>query len=199
MTTDQKLPKLLRKPSTIANFSFFSHSSEELAEFIYRARAIITRSLYIYCPIFEDHFFDFKWGFSENSVLCIVSNLEGVMYVTSYVPRCNRVKFYCLTCNPSIYNIIRWFAGPMGQTNRRPSVWCSKYFFSIDSGHSKLFIFIFVISLKNTKINWNDFCRELCKILWKKTNTWNIRRLVNDSFVPSGRRTSLLNCKLTDF
>ena len=27
--------------------------------------------------------------------------------------------------NPSIYNIIRWFSGPMGQ----PSVWYSKYFF----------------------------------------------------------------------
>ena len=30
--------------------------------------------------------------------------------------------------NPSIYNIIRWFAGPMGQTTRRSSVWCSKYY-----------------------------------------------------------------------
>ena len=26
------------------------------------------------------------------------------------------------TKNPSIYNIIRWFAGPMGQTTRQPSV-----------------------------------------------------------------------------
>ena len=33
----------------------------------------------------------------------MVSNLEGVMYVTSYVPRCiNRVKFYCLTCNSDL-------------------------------------------------------------------------------------------------
>ena len=31
--------------------------------------------------------------------------------------------------NPSIYNIIRWVAWTMGQTNRRPSVWCSKYYF----------------------------------------------------------------------
>ena len=30
----------------------------------------------------------------------------------------------------TIYNIIRWFAGPMGQTTRRPSVWRYKFFFS---------------------------------------------------------------------
>ena len=31
--------------------------------------------------------------------------------------------------NPTICNIIHWFAGPMGQMTRRPSIWCSKYFF----------------------------------------------------------------------
>ena len=31
--------------------------------------------------------------------------------------------------NPSIYNIIRWFAVTMGQTTRWPSIWCSKYYF----------------------------------------------------------------------
>ena len=30
--------------------------------------------------------------------------------------------------NPSIYNILRWVAWTMEQTNRRPKVWCSKYF-----------------------------------------------------------------------
>ena len=29
----------------------------------------------------------------------------------------------------STYNMIRWFAGPMGQRTHRPSVWCSKYYF----------------------------------------------------------------------
>ena len=33
----------------------------------------------------------------------------------------------------------------------------------------------------------------------KKKNTWNIRRLIDDSFVPSARRTSVLNCKSLDF
>ena len=31
--------------------------------------------------------------------------------------------------NSSIYNIIRWVAWTMGQMNRRPSVWCSKFYF----------------------------------------------------------------------
>ena len=36
---------------------------------IYRTRAVITRGLYIYYPILEDHFFVFKEVLSENSVL----------------------------------------------------------------------------------------------------------------------------------
>ena len=53
--------------------------------------------------------------------------------------------------NPSIYNIIHWVAWTMGQTNRRPRERCSNYYsfiLFIDLGHSKLFIFIFVILLK---------------------------------------------------
>ena len=34
------------------------------------------------------------------------------------------------TKNPSIYNVLRWVAWTMGQTNCRPSIWCSKYYFS---------------------------------------------------------------------
>ena len=34
---------------------------------------------------------------------------------------------------------------------------------------------------------------------YEKKNTWNIRRLVDDSFVPSSKRPSVLYCKLTDF
>ena len=35
----------------------------------YRTRAIMSRGLYIFYPIFKDHFFVFKEVFSENSVL----------------------------------------------------------------------------------------------------------------------------------
>ena len=31
--------------------------------------------------------------------------------------------------NPSIFNIIRWLAVPLGRTTHRPSVWCSKHYF----------------------------------------------------------------------
>ena len=31
--------------------------------------------------------------------------------------------------NPTIYNIIHWFAGSLGQMTCQPSVWCSKYYF----------------------------------------------------------------------
>ena len=33
----------------------------------------------------------------------------------------------------------------------------------------------------------------------KKNNAWNIRRLVDESFVPASQRTSVLYCRLTDF
>ena len=36
---------------------------------IYRTRAIISHVLYIFYPIFQDHFFVFKEVFSENFVL----------------------------------------------------------------------------------------------------------------------------------
>ena len=39
-------------------------------------------------------------------------------------------RFFYIFWNPTICNIIRWFAGPMGQITRRPSVWLSKHFFS---------------------------------------------------------------------
>ena len=66
------------------------------------------------------------------------------------------------TWNPTIYNIIRWFAGLLGRMTRGPSVWCSKHYFFIISygliGHSKLFILIFE---NYKKINWDNFCKEL--------------------------------------
>ena len=43
------------------------------------------------------------------------------------------------------------------------------------------------------------FAKNYARFFEKKNNTWNIRRLVDDSFVPSARRTSILNCKLADF
>ena len=69
----------------------------------------------------------------------------------------------------------RWVAGPIGQMNRQPSVWCSKYIFFrlfISLGHSKLFTFIFVFFYKNKQIDWKYFCKEFCKKSWKKIILW---------------------------
>ena len=49
----------------------------------------------------------------------------------------------------------------------------------------KTLYFYFCKVIKNKKINWKDFCKEFCKKLWKKNHTWNIRRLVNETIVPS--------------
>ena len=38
------------------------------------------------------------------------------------------MRFVILKIRQSKINS-RWVAGPIGQTNRRPSVWCSKYYF----------------------------------------------------------------------
>ena len=57
--------------------------------------------------------------------------------------------------NPSIYNIIRWFAGPMGQTTRQPSVWCSKYYFftkNLQNSLQKPFQFFFFNKITKMKI-----------------------------------------------
>ena len=57
--------------------------------------------------------------------------------------------------NPSIYNIIRWVAWTMGQTNHRPSIWCSKYYYffhdSFQNSLQKSFQFIFLYLLSNYK------------------------------------------------
>ena len=43
-----------------------------------------------------------------------------------------------------------------------------------------------------------NFCKEFCKKLWKN-NTWNIRCLDDESFVPGNQQTSVLYCRLSDF
>ena len=43
------------------------------------------------------------------------------------------------------------------------------------------------------------FLQRILQKIMKKNITWNIRRLDDDSFVPSSKRPSVLYCKLTDF
>ena len=57
-------------------------------------------------------------------------------------------------------------------------------------------IIFFIISYKLRALK---SCKEFCKKLWRKNNTWNIRRLVDESFVPAIQRPSVLCWRLSDF
>ena len=103
--------------------------------------------------------------------------------------------------NLTIYNIIPWFAGPMGQTTRPPSVWPSKYFFLIISyrliAPKTLYNSCNFIKKKKIKKNCKSFCKEFCKILWK--NKLEHQTIDQQVVCPIAQRTSVLYCKLTDF
>ena len=43
---------------------------------------------------------------------------------------CNWEQSFLMPWNPTIFNIIRWVAGLMGQLTHQASVWCFKYHFS---------------------------------------------------------------------
>ena len=66
---------------------------------------------------------------------------------------------------------------------------------SLDIGHSKLFMFIFVKLQKEMKTKLRGF---LQKNYEKKINTWNIRHLVDESFVQATQRTNVFYCRLSD-
>ena len=84
----------------------------------------------------------------------------------------------------------RWDKWIVDQESDVPSI--SFFILFIDLGQQQLFIFIFVILLKNKKISWEDFFKEFCKKSWKKDNAWNIKRLVDDSFVPLSKQPSVI-------
>jgi hypothetical protein len=96
--------------------------------------------------------------------------------------------------NPSVYNIIHWLAGPMGQTTCRPNIWCSKHYFFFHNTHS-IYFFIFFIKLQ-MKIKSFECPKSISNY---ERNTRNVRRLVKEIFVPSAKGTSVLYCRLSDF
>ena len=107
---------------------------------------------------------------------------------------------FFLSSNPSIYNIIRWISWTMGQTNRLLSVWRSNHYFFfhdfLQNSLQKSFQFIFLFFSKITKIKIE--CPKSIRN-YEKKNTWNVRHLVNELFVPLAQQTSLLYCRLSDF
>ena len=79
----------------------------------------------------------------------------------------------------SINNLIRWLTGKVGQKTHRPSIIFISLFL-IDFGHSKLF-----------KDKLKQFLKRILQEIARKKNTWNIRCLVDESFVPASQRTSV--------
>ena len=105
--------------------------------------------------------------------------------------------------NPSICNMIRWFAGLLRQMNRQPSLQCSKHYFFfhnfVQNSLQKLFnlSFDFLQIYKNK--NKESFECPMSIKYYEKIDAWNIRRLVDKLFVTSTQRTSVLYCRLSDF
>ena len=67
--------------------------------------------------------------------------------------------------NPTIFNIIRWVNGTNDSSTKR--LMFRALFFFINSYKLralKTLYFKFCKIIKNKKINWNDFCKEFCKI-----------------------------------
>ena len=61
------------------------------------------------------------------------------------------------------------------------------------------FNFFYYFSYKITKMKIKSFeCPKSIKSI-KNDNTWNIRLLVDNSFVPSPMQPSVIYCRLTDF
>ena len=97
------------------------------------------------------------------------------------------------TRNPSIYNIICWFAGPMGQTTRRPRFWCSKYYFFheiLQNSLQKPFQFICFVLYKITKMKIKSFgcpksIRKYEKRILKKSDAWSTSCLSHQPSKPA--------------
>ena len=59
----------------------------------------------------------------------ISQKLQPYMRLGSYAHSL-KIEFHGIySLNPTIFNIIHWVTGSMGQTNHGPSVWYSKYYF----------------------------------------------------------------------
>ena len=130
--------------------------------------------------------FNWNWGWrSKKRMKVILVTYASFIYTFSSSVTLLQ-SFTTANKNQSVDNIIRWFAGTMGQTNRRPSVWCSKYHF------------LFMISCKIAK-NKKRGLSALSIRNNEKMIILGTSVLVDYSFGPSFQRSTLLYCKLTDF
>ena len=92
-------------------------------------------------------------------------------------------------CDPTIFNIIRWDDGSLGQMTHRSSIWCSKhYFFKLLLGHSKS-LFLFLWSYKKIKIKLKRFLQRILQEIMKKmlgtSDTWSMSSLSHRTSDPA--------------
>ena len=86
--------------------------------------------------------------------------------------------------NPTIYNMICWFAGSLGQMTRQPSVPCIIFFFheKLQKSLQKPFQFIFLSIYKIIKMKIKSFecpksMRNYKKKILGRSDTWSTSRL----------------------
>ena len=95
------------------------------------------------------------------------------------------------------YNtLVRWADGTNDSSTKRLMFQVSFFFIKsckiLCKNPSNLFFY------KITKMKIKSFeCPKSIRN-YEKKNTWNVRRLVNESFVPLAQRTSVLYCRLSD-
>ena len=94
--------------------------------------------------------------------------------------------------------MIRWFAGQMGQKTRRPSVWWSQVFFFhkiLQNSLQKPFQFIFLSFHKISKMKIKSFESPKKSVL-RSIRNYEKKILVDESFVQSAQRTSIVDCRI---
>ena len=110
---------------------------------------------------------------------------------------CGKTASYNCSKNPTFFNMIRWLAGTNDSLTKH-LMFQALFFFIISYWLRALksLYFYFCKIIEKKKMNWNNFCKEFCKKLWKN-NTWNIKRLVDESFVQSNQRiTYIEDCRI---
>ena len=86
----------------------------------------------------------------------------------------------------------------MDQASDVPSIIFFHDFFQNSLQKSYQFIYLFFIyQIAKIKIKSFEYPKSIKSI--RKSNTLNIRLLVDDSFVPSSKQSSVIYCRLTDF
>ena len=132
--------------------------------------------------------------FSNN--LCF-SNLEGMGTNLSFSSLLVGLEPFW---NPTIYNIISWFAGPMGQPTRQPGIWHSKYFSVITSYGLKTLYFHFCsiikkIEKKNERVVAKNFARLYEKKILGTSDAWLTSHL---SHRPNKPVYHIVDCRISN-